>query len=50
MGAPWRLTNRPNGIGSYAPLLGEHTDEVLENLLQLDAKERAALRAAGVVE
>jgi crotonobetainyl-CoA:carnitine CoA-transferase CaiB-like acyl-CoA transferase len=50
MGAPWRLTNRPNGIGSYAPLLGEHTDEVLETLLQIDAQERTELRAAGVVE
>jgi crotonobetainyl-CoA:carnitine CoA-transferase CaiB-like acyl-CoA transferase len=50
MGAPWRLTHRPNGIGSYAPLLGEHTDEVLETLLQLDAEERAELRAAGVIE
>jgi crotonobetainyl-CoA:carnitine CoA-transferase CaiB-like acyl-CoA transferase len=50
MGAPWRLTHRPNGIGSYAPLLGEHTDEVLETLLQIGAKARAELRAAGVVE
>lgn len=50
MGAPWRLTNRPNGIGSYAPLLGEHTDEVLETLLQMGAEERAELRTAGVVE
>jgi crotonobetainyl-CoA:carnitine CoA-transferase CaiB-like acyl-CoA transferase len=50
MGAPWRLAQRPNGVGSYAPLLGEHTDEVLEILLKLDANERAELRAAGVVE
>jgi crotonobetainyl-CoA:carnitine CoA-transferase CaiB-like acyl-CoA transferase len=50
MGAPWRLTHRPNGIGHYAPLLGEHTDDVLETLLQIGAHERAALRAAGVVE
>ena len=50
MGAPWRLNHRPNGVGSYSPLLGEHTDEVLETLLQMGAKERAELREAGVIE
>lgn len=50
MGAPWRLTNRPNGVGSHAPLLGEHTDAVLAALLGLDAAQRARLRAEGVVE
>jgi crotonobetainyl-CoA:carnitine CoA-transferase CaiB-like acyl-CoA transferase len=50
MGPPWRLTNRPNGTGSHAPLLGQHTDAVLAELLGLDAEQRARLRAAGVVE
>jgi crotonobetainyl-CoA:carnitine CoA-transferase CaiB-like acyl-CoA transferase len=50
MGAPWRLTNRQNGIGSHAPLLGQHTDAVLQELLGLDADQRAQLRAQGVVE
>lgn len=50
MGAPWRLTNRPNGVGSHAPLLGQHTDALLEELLGLDADERQRLRAEGVVE
>jgi crotonobetainyl-CoA:carnitine CoA-transferase CaiB-like acyl-CoA transferase len=50
MGAPWRFTNRPNGVGSHAPLLGEHTDAVLAALLGLDAEQRARLRAEGVVE
>jgi benzylsuccinate CoA-transferase BbsF subunit len=50
MGAPWRLTNRPNGLGSHAPLLGQHTDAVLETLLGLDGAQRARLRAEGVVE
>jgi crotonobetainyl-CoA:carnitine CoA-transferase CaiB-like acyl-CoA transferase len=50
MGAPWRLTNRANGLGKHAPLLGEHTDEVLATLLQLGAAERAQLRAEGIVE
>jgi crotonobetainyl-CoA:carnitine CoA-transferase CaiB-like acyl-CoA transferase len=50
MGAPWRLTRRPNGIGSHAPLLGQHTDEVLETLLHLDAEDRDQLRTEGVIE
>jgi crotonobetainyl-CoA:carnitine CoA-transferase CaiB-like acyl-CoA transferase len=50
MGAPWRFTNRPNGLGSHAPLLGQHTDAVLEALLGLDVEQRAQLRAEGVVE
>jgi crotonobetainyl-CoA:carnitine CoA-transferase CaiB-like acyl-CoA transferase len=50
MGAPWRFTNRPNDVGSHAPLLGEHSDAVLEALLGLGAEQRARLRAAGVVE
>jgi crotonobetainyl-CoA:carnitine CoA-transferase CaiB-like acyl-CoA transferase len=50
MGAPWRLTNRPNGVGRHAPLLGQHTDALLEELLGLDADERQRLRAEGVVE
>jgi crotonobetainyl-CoA:carnitine CoA-transferase CaiB-like acyl-CoA transferase len=50
MGPPWRLTNRPNGLGSHAPLLGEHTDAVLTELLGLDGEQRARFRADGVVE
>lgn len=50
MGAPWRFTNRPNGTGRHAPLLGEHTDAILQALLGLDAEQRARLRAEGVVE
>lgn len=50
MGAPWRLSRRPNGIGRHAPLLGQHTDEVLETLLHLDAEGRDQLRTEGVIE
>jgi crotonobetainyl-CoA:carnitine CoA-transferase CaiB-like acyl-CoA transferase len=31
------------------PRLGEHTDDVLEEVLGLDAEERAALRERGVI-
>ncbi len=50
MGVPWRLARRPNGLGMAAPLLGEHTDAVLERLLGLDALERSRLREAGIIE
>jgi len=50
MGVPWRLARRPNGLGTAAPLLGEHTDVVLERLLGLDALERRRLREAGIIE
>jgi benzylsuccinate CoA-transferase BbsF subunit len=32
-GIPWLLTNGPNGVRSPAPLLGQHTDEVLHEVL-----------------
>ena len=38
---PWR--------SARAPLLGEHSDEVLTELLGLSAAERAALRASGTI-
>jgi crotonobetainyl-CoA:carnitine CoA-transferase CaiB-like acyl-CoA transferase len=50
LGAPWRLARRPNGVGGAAPLLGQHTDVVLERILGLDAAKRAELRAQGIVE
>ena len=32
-GVPWRLTNGPNGLRRPAPRLGQHTDEVLVDIL-----------------
>jgi crotonobetainyl-CoA:carnitine CoA-transferase CaiB-like acyl-CoA transferase len=48
-GVPWRLTNGPNGLRRRAPLIGEHTDEVLRELLQCDAVELADLHHRGVL-
>jgi len=31
-GIPWLLANSPNGVRSTAPLLGEHTDEVMRSV------------------
>jgi crotonobetainyl-CoA:carnitine CoA-transferase CaiB-like acyl-CoA transferase len=49
-GMAWRHERRPNGVPSPAPLLGQHTDEVLRGLLGLSASEIAALRTAGAIE
>jgi crotonobetainyl-CoA:carnitine CoA-transferase CaiB-like acyl-CoA transferase len=47
------LPFRIDGVGPWirrpAPVFGQHTDEVLTELLGLDTAELAALRDAGVV-
>jgi len=48
-GIPWRFTHAPNGVRSPAPLLGQHTDEVMSGLLGLTASEIARLRADKVL-
>ena len=46
---PIRLSETPAAYERPPPLLGEHTDEVLRDLLQMNAADIARLRAAGVV-
>jgi crotonobetainyl-CoA:carnitine CoA-transferase CaiB-like acyl-CoA transferase len=46
---PVRFASAPIEYTHAPPLLGQHTDEVLEDLLGLDADARAALRARGVI-
>ena len=48
-GLPVRLSSTPGAVRTPAPMLGQHTDEVLHDLLGLSAQEIAALRSAGVV-
>jgi crotonobetainyl-CoA:carnitine CoA-transferase CaiB-like acyl-CoA transferase len=48
-GPPYRLSETPAAVSGPGPLLGEHTDAVLRDLLDLDPGEIAALRAARVV-
>ncbi len=47
-GVPWRLANGPNGLRRAAPILGQHTVEVLDELGFTPA-EVDELKAAGAV-
>jgi len=49
VGAPVRLSKTPGSVRTPAPMLGEHTDEVLRDLLGLSKGEIADLRSAGVL-
>jgi len=49
VGVPARLSATPGSVRTPAPTLGQHTDEVLRDLLGLAAAEIAALRAGKVV-
>ncbi len=48
--APWLLSNCPNGLGQAAPLLGQHTEQVLQSVLRFDSSKITALKAKGVIE
>ena len=48
-GAPYELSRTPAQLAAPPPTLGEHTNEVLMELLGKSAEEIEALRTAGVV-
>lgn len=48
-GIPWIFTNAPNGVRSPAPLLGQHTDEVLRDVLGYRDEDIARLREQQVL-
>lgn len=48
-GTPIRIGREPRGATRPAPLLGEHTDEVLQSVLGLDAAAVGRLHDAGIV-
>ena len=47
--SPLRLSATPVEYRNAPPLLGEHTDSVLQRLLQLSTEQIAALRQGGVL-
>jgi crotonobetainyl-CoA:carnitine CoA-transferase CaiB-like acyl-CoA transferase len=49
VGVPVRLSETPGSVRTPAPLLGEHTDQVLETVLGLTANQIGDLRRAGAI-
>ena len=49
VGIPWLLTDGTNGVRAPAPTLGQHTHDVLADVLGLNPAEIAALEAAGAL-
>jgi len=48
-GPPVRMSETPGAVRTPAPLLGEHTEEVLKNRLGMTDDQIASLRAAGAI-
>jgi CoA:oxalate CoA-transferase len=46
---PVKLSETPGSVRAPAPLLGQHTDEVLHEYLGMTDAEVAALRRDGVI-
>ncbi|MFZ1119886.1 MAG: hypothetical protein WAN81_06590, partial [Candidatus Binataceae bacterium] len=49
-GIPWRMSRTDGSVRAPAPLIGQHTDEVLTHVLGYSADEVARLREAGALE
>ena len=48
-GVPIKLSETPGSVRTPPPTLGQHTEEVLESVLEMDEAQRNALRQEGVV-
>jgi crotonobetainyl-CoA:carnitine CoA-transferase CaiB-like acyl-CoA transferase len=49
IGSPLKLSDSPVSYRRPPPTLGQHTDEVLDEILGVSADERATLRASGII-
>ena len=49
VGVPVKLSETPGSVREPAPLLGQHTDEVLHEYLGMNGAEISALRHEGVI-
>jgi crotonobetainyl-CoA:carnitine CoA-transferase CaiB-like acyl-CoA transferase len=49
IGSPLKLSGTPVRYRRPPPRLGEHTDEVLGEMLKLGPDERQTLRTAGII-
>jgi benzylsuccinate CoA-transferase BbsF subunit len=50
VGIPYKMSGTPVAVRSPAPCLGQHTDQVLREILKMPDDEIAVLRAKGVLE
>jgi CoA:oxalate CoA-transferase len=48
-GIPWLLTQSPNGVRQPAPLLGQHTDQVMREVLGYADQEIARFKEEQVL-
>jgi len=48
-GNPVKMSKTPVSYRHAPPLLGQHTDDILSELLEIGDTERDAMRAAGVI-
>jgi crotonobetainyl-CoA:carnitine CoA-transferase CaiB-like acyl-CoA transferase len=46
---PWRLSNSPNGVQAPAPLIGNDTNYVMQDLLDYSAEKIAKLKEAEIL-
>jgi benzylsuccinate CoA-transferase BbsF subunit len=49
-GIPWKMSRTETSVRTAAPLIGQHTDDVLIGLLGYTSDEVAQLRASGALE
>ncbi|MCR4441946.1 MAG: CaiB/BaiF CoA-transferase family protein [Peptococcaceae bacterium] len=50
VGTPFRLSETPGAVRAAAPLLGEHTDQVLKTLLNYSSEKITELREKNVIK
>jgi CoA:oxalate CoA-transferase len=48
-GAPIKMSRTPGAVGAPPPILGEHTDEILQNLLGYSRDNIETLRKKGII-
>lgn len=49
-GSPFHMSETPSSVNNPAPLLGQHTDEVLSNLLEYSKEEIEELRLKNIIK
>jgi len=49
-GIPWRMSGTPTEVRAAAPMLGQHTDDILTGILGYSTDEVASLRKLGALD